>query len=113
MKESWAKNTARIARSVTGCDRNKFQNNQLQHHFERHVSVQRVAHELISNAEDLRHKPAHESDQQSARYWLEPDHLLREPQEARPQSQQKLCEGHRNQTAGHAGHRINLYLLGA
>src|SRR5579864_658394 len=106
-EQSRPEDTARVARSITGGNGEKFQNHQQQHQLERHPSVQSLTDKPIPYAENLRDEPAHQSDQQPACYWLEPGGLLRKPQELRPHAQQELREGDRNQAATHAEHSID------
>ena len=106
-KQRWSENTARVARSVTGGNGEKFQNHQQHHQLERHPSVQSVADKPITDAQHLRHKPTHQPDQQPARHRLQPNRFLRKSQEACPDAQQELRKGHRNHAPGHAQHCIH------
>src|ERR1017187_8975434 len=77
-KQGRPKNTTRVVRSITGGDSDKLQYHQQRHQLECHASVQRLADIAITNTQNLRHKPAHQSDRQTADHGLEPDRLLRE-----------------------------------
>ena len=62
---------------------------------------------LVPNTQKLRHEPAHYSNYQAARHWLEPYCFSREPQKARPHPKEQLCKSHRDKATCDSEYRVN------
>src|SRR6266850_386437 len=100
-------NAAGIPGSITYRDRDEFQHQKQNHHPERKPSVQNLAHMLVTDAERLGHEPAHQSNYQSACYWLEPHGLSWKTQKSCPQPGQKFRKRYGDKASGNSEHRID------